>query len=196
MRLIQIRSIAPVSGVAFAIGIALSSASAFAEICGIDSIFADGYEVAGFVPIAQIAGSSQSPGLIPSIIGSGALSVAVTSPGTGATTGNSSVDVVGTFVGPVNTGIAVNNVGAYVVNGHFSCAECGIGLGSNSLTVQATTLLQRRIDLRHDHAEWFGIALNGASQSLCWLCTRGNHVQLFARGTSRRCDGSIGRHRF
>lgn len=140
MRLVRIRYLATVSGVAFAIGIVLSSATAFAEICGIDSIFADGYEVAGFVPIAQIAGGSQSPGLIPNIIGSGTLSVTVTSPGTGATTRESTVDVLGTFVGPVNTGIAVNNASGYVVNGHFLVPNVGLASGANSLAVQATTL--------------------------------------------------------
>ena len=110
------------------------------ELCGIDSIFADGYEAAGFVPITQVSGGISSPGLTSDIIGSGSLSVAITSPTTGSTTGESTVDVVGTFTGPVNTGIAVNNVAGYLVNGQFLVPNVSLTAGSNTLSVQATTL--------------------------------------------------------
>jgi len=121
------------------LGVWVGSAQA-QELCGIDSIFADGLEAAGFVPITQVAGGISSPGLTTDIIGSGTLSVAITSPGTGSTTGDATVDVFGSYSGPVNTGIAVNNITGYVANGQFLIPNVPLVAGANTLSIQATTL--------------------------------------------------------
>lgn len=110
------------------------------ELCGIDSIFADGWEAAGFVPITQVAGGISSPGLTADIIGSGTLGVAITSPATGSTTSDATVDVFGTYTGPVNTGVAVNNITGYVANGQFLIPSVPLVPGANTLSIQATTL--------------------------------------------------------
>jgi hypothetical protein len=110
------------------------------ELCGIDSIFVNGFETQSFVPTSQLPGGIMSPGLTQDITGTGALSVAITSPGLGATTGNSSVDVVGTYTGPINTGITVNGVAGYAVNGQFVVPNVPLTAGSNTLNVTATIL--------------------------------------------------------
>lgn len=110
------------------------------ELCGIDSIFADGFEGASFVPIAQIPGAIQSPGLTQDIVGSGSVSVIITAPTGSPTTADSTVDVAGTFVGPVNTGISVNGTSGATVNGAFLVPNVPLSAGANTLTVQALTL--------------------------------------------------------
>lgn len=117
-----------------------STIPAGSVLCGIDSIFYDGFEPASFIPAAQAPGGLSSPGLATDIVGSGALSVAITSPASGVTTGDSTVDVIGTFSGPVNTGITVNNVAGYGVDGSFLVPNVALNPGGNTLTVQATTL--------------------------------------------------------
>ncbi|MEO5561066.1 MAG: hypothetical protein ABIO49_14115 [Dokdonella sp.] len=117
-----------------------SSIPAGSVLCGIDSIFTDGFEPASFTPIDQVSGGIPSPGLTQDIIGSGTLSVAISSPAAGATTGESTVDVTGTFVGPMNTGITVNGVAGYVANGTFLVPNVPLNPGSNNLNVQAVTL--------------------------------------------------------
>lgn len=119
--------------------IAASSARA-QEFCGIDDIFNNGFEAQSFVPTAQLPGGVMSPGLTQDITGTGTFNVAITSPGSGATTGNSSLDVVGTYTGPVNTGIVVNGVTGYAVNGQFVVPNVPLTAGANTLNVTATIL--------------------------------------------------------
>lgn len=109
-------------------------------LCGIDSIFGDGFEPASFTPIGQVGGGIPSPGLIQDIVGSGATSVTITSPVGSPSTGDSAVDVAGTFVGPVNTGVTVNGVPGATVNGYFLVPNVPLIAGTNTLTVQAMTL--------------------------------------------------------
>lgn len=110
------------------------------ELCGIDSIFADGFETPSFIPINQSIGGIVSPGLTQDITGTGALSVTITSPATGATTGDSTVDVSGTFVGPVNTGIAVNGIAGYTSSSQFLVPNVPLISGANTLSLTATIL--------------------------------------------------------
>lgn len=121
-------------------GCAIVGTSQAQEFCGIDDIFNNGFEASSFVPTTQLPGGVMSPGLTQDITGTGTLSVAITSPGSGATTGNSSVDVIGTYTGPVNTGIAVNGVSGYAVNGQFVVPNVPLSAGSNTLSVTATIL--------------------------------------------------------
>jgi Glucodextranase, domain B len=110
------------------------------EVCGIDSIFADGLEALSFLPIGQSIGGIASPGLTQDITGTGTLSVTVASPVNGATTGDGTVDVTGTFVGPVNTGIAVNGIAGYTTGGQFLIPNVPLTSGANTLNLTATIL--------------------------------------------------------
>ncbi|MGH8040988.1 MAG: hypothetical protein ACREPN_02965 [Rudaea sp.] len=110
------------------------------EFCGIDDIFNNGFETPSFVATSQLPGGVMSAGLTQDITGTGTLNVAITSPGSGAMTGNSNVDVIGTYTGPINTGIAVNGVSGYAVNGQFVVPNVPLTSGSNTLNVTATIL--------------------------------------------------------
>lgn len=107
------------------------------EFCGIDDIFYNGFEASSFVPIAQTHGGQMSAGLVQDITGP-LTSVVITAP-TG-TTGDATVDVVGTFTGPVDTGITVNGAYAVTVNGSFLVPNVPLNAGANTLTAQALTL--------------------------------------------------------
>jgi hypothetical protein len=107
------------------------------ELCGIDEIFYDGFQARSFVSITQIPGAVMSAGLEQDITGTLA-SVVVTSPS--GTISASRVDVTGTFVGPVNTGITVNGIYGITVNGTFLVPDVPLTAGSNTLMVQALTL--------------------------------------------------------
>jgi hypothetical protein len=109
------------------------------EFCGIDSIFADGVESALFIPIDQSSGGIASPGLALDINGTG--SGIIGSPIAGSTTGESTVDVTGTFVGPVNTGITINGIAGYTAAGQFLVPSVPLTTGiNNTLNLIATTL--------------------------------------------------------
>ncbi|MEO8959856.1 MAG: hypothetical protein ABI304_12995 [Rudaea sp.] len=116
----------------------LASEAGYAqEFCGIDDIFNNGYETPSFVPITQISGGVMSAGLVQDITGTGTLSVTLATSGT---TSDASVDVTGTFTGPVNTGIAVNGVAGFTANGKFVVPNVPLTSGSNALNVTATIL--------------------------------------------------------
>ena len=108
-------------------------------LCGIDDIFYGTFEPASFALVTQLPGGAVSPGLTASIIGSG-LSVHIVSPIGGATINDTTVDVTGTFTGPLNTGISIDGVAGYVTNGQFLVPNVPLGSGSNQLTASATTL--------------------------------------------------------
>lgn len=109
------------------------------ELCGFDPD-ADYPPQTGFVPVAQLSGGVPSLGLERSISGSGPLSVTVASPTAASTVNGRSVDVAGTFQGPINTGITVNGVVAATANGQFLAVAVPIEAGTNVLEVIATTL--------------------------------------------------------
>ncbi len=109
------------------------------ELCGFDPD-ADYPLQSGFVPVAQLSGGVPSLGLERSINGSGPLSVTVVSPIAASTVNGRSVDVTGTFQGPVNTGITVNGVVAATANGQFLAVAVPIETGTNTLDVIATTM--------------------------------------------------------
>jgi hypothetical protein len=68
------------------------------------------------------------------------LSLVVTSPTSNASVAGSMVNVTGTYTGPLDTGITVNDQPAIVSNGQFYVNNVSIALGSNTLTIVATTL--------------------------------------------------------
>lgn len=109
------------------------------ELCGFDPA-ADYPSQSGFVPVTQLSGSMPSFGLNRSILGTGPVTVTVASPSAGATVSGHSVDVAGTFEGPVNTGITVNGAVAATVNGRFLAAAVPLREGANTLDVVATTM--------------------------------------------------------
>lgn len=106
-------------------------------LCGIDSIFTNGFETASFTPVGQLGGGMASPGLAQDITGP-LTSVTVISPS--GTTGDPAVDVTGSFVGPVNTGVTVNGIAGYVVSGHFLVPNVRLNPGVNTLDIEAVTL--------------------------------------------------------
>jgi hypothetical protein len=106
------------------------------EMCALDP-WATPNDPPGFVPVDQLSGIVYTPGIENDITGTGNLSVSITSL---ATTSNSTADIVGTFVGPTNTGIVVNGVVAYTANGYFLAPHVGLKAGVNAISVTATTL--------------------------------------------------------
>jgi hypothetical protein len=116
----------------------VAAASAHAqEFCGIDDIFNNGFEASSFVPTSQLPGGVMSAGLAQDITGTGTLSVMLPTSGT---TSDATVDVTGTFTGPVNTGIAVNGVAGFTAGGMFVVPNVPLTYGSNTLSVTATIL--------------------------------------------------------
>ncbi|MHB8744499.1 MAG: beta strand repeat-containing protein [Sulfuricaulis sp.] len=109
------------------------------EMCGLDPNTVPN-DPPGFVPIQQLSGAVYTPGLTQDIAGNGNLSVSIASPTANATTADTTIDVAGTFVGPVNTGIVVNGMVAATVDGHFLASDVPLNPGSNTITVTATTL--------------------------------------------------------
>jgi hypothetical protein len=68
----------------------------------------------------------------------GALSVTITNPAPGETIGADRYNVRGTFQGPPNTGLTVNNLIAYTDAGRFIADNVPLTAGQNTLTVVAT----------------------------------------------------------
>lgn len=110
------------------------------EFCGVDDVFGNGYEAATFSLLTQLNGGVASPGLATDITAA-LSSVAITSPLSGATTGESTLDVSGTFTGPVNTGVVVNGISGYTTNGFFLVPNVPLTSGiTNVLNVTGKTL--------------------------------------------------------
>ena len=112
------------------------------EVCGVDTLFANGFEVApaSYPPLASTPGAIPSPGATQSIVGPGTFSINITFPTSGATTGATTTEVAGTFSGPTDTGILVNGAVAYVDGGNFYVPSLQLSAGSNTLTATATKL--------------------------------------------------------
>src|SRR5438093_897494 len=68
----------------------------------------------------------------------GALSLTITNPAPGETIGADRYNVRGTFQGPPNTGLTVNNLIAYTDAGRFIADNVPLTAGQNTLTVVAT----------------------------------------------------------
>jgi len=115
--------------------------TAYAELCGIDSIFASGFQTDTSNPaLSSTPGAVSSPGTAVSITTSSPITLTTTYPASGSTINGPTVDVAGTFVGPTNTGITVNGMVAYADGGQFLAVGVPMIAGSNTLTVSATTL--------------------------------------------------------
>jgi hypothetical protein len=69
---------------------------------------------------------------------SGSLSVAITEPLPGATVDADRYGVRGTFEGPANTGVTVNDVIAYARDGRFFLNDLPLAAGANVITATAT----------------------------------------------------------
>jgi hypothetical protein len=68
----------------------------------------------------------------------GAVSVTITDPVAGANVTSDRYTVRGTFSGPANTGVSVNDVVAYTTNGRFAINDVSLVAGSNTITAVAT----------------------------------------------------------
>lgn len=112
-----------------------------AETCGIDSIFANGFETAPTgSAVDSTPGALQSPGIATSIVGPPTFSIAITYPAPGATVPGTRTSVTGTISGPTNTGVVINGVQAYVAGNQFFAPAVAIGTSSTALTATATKL--------------------------------------------------------
>lgn len=112
-----------------------------AETCGIDSIFANGFEVsAPGGNIDDTPGALQSPGIAQSIIGPPTFSIDITYPTPDAIVSGATTAVVGTITGPTNTGIVVNGIQAFVAGNQFLAATIAVDTSSTALTATATKL--------------------------------------------------------
>lgn len=122
--------------------VALGAGSvAQAETCGIDSIFANGFEPAPIGgAVDSTPGALQSPGIATSIVGPPTFSIAITYPAPGATVPGTSTPVTGTITGPTNTGVVINGVQAYVAGNQFLAPAVALGTSSTALTATATKL--------------------------------------------------------
>lgn len=128
-------------GIAGCVAIACAAAVAHAETCGIDSIFANGFETptpGGSVD--NTPGALQSPGISQSIVGPPTFSIAITYPTSGATVAGTSTAVAGTLSGPSNTGVVINGVQAYVLGNQFLAPSVPVGTSATTLTATATKM--------------------------------------------------------
>jgi len=109
------------------------------EICGFDPESA--YPPPSpSVPVHQLPGAVWSLGQNASINVTTPLTAEIVHPAHGSTVSDEFVDIVGTFKGPVNTGIVVNGVIAHTVGGRFLAPQVPLTTGANMLTVTLTTL--------------------------------------------------------
>jgi type IV secretory pathway VirB2 component (pilin) len=121
-------------------GCAIGGTSQAQELCGIDSIFYNGFETTTSNPATTSSpGAIVSPGVATSINGP-ALSVTVTYPANSATVNGPTTEIAGTFTGPTDTGITVNGVVAYTDGGNFLASAVPLQAGSNTINVTATTI--------------------------------------------------------
>lgn len=116
----------------------LATTSFAQEVCGLQTASFDIIFIDGFNEPASGLGPPLSTVLPPAL--GVTPTVAVTYPSTGTTIASNKVQVVGTFTGPINTGISVNGIRAYVKDGNFVTPDFTLNSGANSLTVKATTL--------------------------------------------------------
>jgi hypothetical protein len=112
------------------------------QLCGFDPNAAD--QPAGpFVPLEQLNGAVPSGTLTNDIVGSGSLSVSITSLANNSFVPTSTVDISGVFTGPANTGVSINGMVATVANHQFLLKNFPLntpGAVSYLLTATATTM--------------------------------------------------------
>ncbi|MGH8041755.1 MAG: hypothetical protein ACREPN_06910, partial [Rudaea sp.] len=130
----------------FGLGLVLASALLASgcvcaqELCGIDSIFYNGFETTTSNPASTSSpGAILSPGVATSITG-GSLAVTITYPANSATVNGPTTEIAGTFTGPTDTGITVNGVVAYTDGGNFLASAVPLQAGANTINVTATTI--------------------------------------------------------
>lgn len=130
-------------GMLLGVGLTFVSITARAdETCGLpstfDVIFINGFEAASpaALPLPTLAQLEQNRRARQAT----APTIAITSPASGAAIADSKVDVVGTYSGPDNTGIAIGSARAYTYNGQFVVPALPLAPGSTTLTATATTI--------------------------------------------------------
>lgn len=118
-----------------------ASATRADETCGLQNVVYDSIFVNGFdVPPAASGDLGPPLGTVPVPVFGVTPTVAITDPAMGSNVGSANVAVVGTFTGPIATGVNVNGVPAVVENGAFVVPRIALSSGSNVLTATVTTL--------------------------------------------------------
>ncbi|MBX3687970.1 hypothetical protein [Dokdonella sp.] len=124
------------------VGFLASSIALADETCGLpstfDVIFIDGFDGAAATALANPTVAQLEQRRRARVLT--APTIAITYPVSGATIADTKIDVVGTYTGPDNTGIAIGSAVAYVQNGQFVIPALPLASGSNTLTAVATTL--------------------------------------------------------
>ncbi len=112
------------------------------EICGVDpnagNFVKSGFEATELPPIPEVA--LPAPGT--------PLAIMVEGPLNGATIDARTVQIYGTFAGPPNTSVLINDVPAYKV-GTLWLAEIEVGAGTNALTVKAVNMAGSEVAVAH-----------------------------------------------
>jgi len=112
------------------------------EVCGINPnaalLMKSGFEVGELPLIAEVVLPSPNT----------ALAIAVGGPASGSTIDATTVQIYGTFTGPPNTGVLINDVPAYKV-GTLWLAKVELATGTNSLTVKAINMAGSEITVSH-----------------------------------------------
>jgi hypothetical protein len=125
------------SGISALLTMVLAANTLHAETCGIDTIFAWGFEIpSGAIDLDNAPGALQSPGFAVSISGPSTFSIDISYPTSAASIADTSTVVTGTFSGPTNTGIVINDVTAYVTGNRF--LAFGVPVETNNVTLTAT----------------------------------------------------------
>jgi PKD repeat protein len=124
------------------VGSLASSIVSADETCGLpstfDVIFIDGFDGAAATALAKPTVAQLEQRRRARVLT--APTIAITYPASGATIADTRTDIVGTYTGPDDTGIAIGSAVAYVHNGQFVIPAFPLASGSNTLTAVATTL--------------------------------------------------------
>ena len=111
------------------------------EVCGVDpnvGNFKSGFEPSEIRPIPEA--------VLP--LPSTPLAVAVEGPASGSTVDAASVQIYGTFAGPPNTSVMINDIPAYKV-GTLWLAKIPLTSGTNALTVKVKNMAGTEVSVAH-----------------------------------------------
>lgn len=110
------------------------------EVCGLQDVNFDWIHIDGFDPPPVGGGFGPPAGTVPAPAPGITPGITITWPTPGSVLPGGRVRVVGTVTGPVNTGVSVAGLRAYVQGGVFVLPEVTLEDGTATLTATATTM--------------------------------------------------------